>query len=225
MVRHAGRGQFAHRPRLPITPHAQERLHAAVVRDDVDDVEEAMATGISPDTVHEERTALYRAAECGSNQGKSDSAFIRSAKEERFDGTTPAYIAAREGHAHTLELLISAKANVLMSVNAHEDADNSKTERSLAWAAAQNGRTACLQLLIDSKADLHKRDRSGSTPAFKATENCQLPCLLLLVQAGADLTTAPTDHASFAGMAPLRTAHGPCQRVHSVRCAAFRCPS
>eukprot|EP00966_Prymnesium_polylepis_P056409 1305082-Prymnesium_polylepis.1 len=57
---------------------------------------------------------------------------------------TPLYLAAQEGHALCLRLLVDAKANV----DAAADDGTSPM-----FIAAQKGHAPCLQLLIDAKAN------------------------------------------------------------------------
>eukprot|EP00966_Prymnesium_polylepis_P052663 1219420-Prymnesium_polylepis.1 len=57
---------------------------------------------------------------------------------------TPLYLAAQEGHAPCLQLLVDAKANVDAAW---------KNGVSPAWMATFGGHAPCLQLLIDAKAN------------------------------------------------------------------------
>jgi ankyrin repeat protein len=75
--------------------------------------------------------------------------------------------------------------------------------------AAKGGHTACLQVLLDSVADIEAADRYGSTALHYAAGCDREACLQALLKAGANIEAADS-----AGATPLHVAI--CQ--HSVAC-------
>ena len=56
-----------------------------------------------------------------------------------------------------------------------------------AYISAMYGRTECLQLLAENKADLNQPDNDGCTPAYMSARYGQTECLQLLADSKADL--------------------------------------
>ncbi len=79
----------------------------------------------------------------------------------------------------SLRLLLKARADV--------NAATKPGGFTAAYRAAQFGNTACLQVLVEAKADVNKAEDDGATPAWMAAQNGNLDCLKLLKQGGADL--------------------------------------
>lgn len=93
----------------------------------------------------------------------------------------PAIVAAMEGHADCLRLLVDAGARV--------DAEGQTGETAAMWAAIA-GHPDCLSLLIAGGADVNARDWRGMTVAIYAARhsaNKDLQSLNMLIKAGADL--------------------------------------
>lgn len=91
------------------------------------------------------------------------------------EGLTPQALAAREGHAGCLRLLMAA--------NADRDVPEKGTLWTPLFFAAENGHVECLQVLIDAGCKVDTLDEKARNPAFYAAWNGKIECLLVLLQA------------------------------------------
>jgi ankyrin repeat protein len=105
---------------------------------------------------------------------------------DRADGLTAAYAAAEKGHAQCLSIL------------SQHNADLSKADKH-GWApihvACQNGRYACLEVLLDNgvNTSLPVADEHGFTPLIVASQNGHVKCMALLLDRGSDPNLARSD--------------------------------
>jgi uncharacterized protein len=117
-------------------------------------------------------------------------------------GETPLMTCAKTGSADTVRALIAHGA----AVNAKEPVQN---QTALMWAAAEHHPDA-VSLLIDAKADLQARTKSGFSALHFAAREGDQKCARLLLAAGVDVNirTAPTrqggDAQAFGGAASYR---------------------
>ena len=86
--------------------------------------------------------------------------------------------AADNASPDTLRLLLKARADI--------NAATKPGGFTATYRAAQFGNTACLQVLVEAKADVHLAEDDGATPAWIAAQNGNLDCLKLLKAGGAD---------------------------------------
>ena len=96
--------------------------------------------------------------------------------EPDAEGSTPLFVAARNGHADLVETLFKAWADI--------DLANRSGETPV-WIAARNGQRACVEVAIQLHADVHVADKGGTTPAMVAAQRGHHAVLGLLLRAGA----------------------------------------
>ncbi len=95
--------------------------------------------------------------------------------------TTPLWIAAQQGHADVVRILLMRGASV-------DSADNIDRRTPL-LQAAQEGHTEVVRILLDHGADIEARSASNSaTPLFVASARGHADVVRLLLDAGADIT-------------------------------------
>ena len=98
--------------------------------------------------------------------------------------------AAKDGNKEEVKKVL---ASVL--VNPDNGVSNSWSQPAIS-AAAKNGHTDIVQLLIDRGADINKRDIFGKNSMYYATENGKVHTVQVLMNLGADL---PLAHAASKG--------------------------
>ena len=122
---------------------------------------------------------LFEAAAAG--RSERDLQLLLDAKADIRDvdkeGSSPLFVAARNGHINIIETLFKAKADV--NVLNHKG-------QTPAWIAARNGQRPCLDLLIKLHADVNIVDRDGASPAMVAAQRGRHQILELLLQEGAN---------------------------------------
>jgi len=112
--------------------------------------------------------------------------FPEAANQTNTEGATPTYLAAENGHAEILHVLIAAQADV------------NKTKQKGVWGvkqqgltptfvAASNGHAGALQALVEWRADVHIARPDGATPIFQAAQNGHVGALQVLIAEGADV--------------------------------------
>ena len=126
---------------------------------------------------------------------------------------SPIVCAARNGHAHAVECLASAKADlnnsrvllhatkneqtnvleVLVAAKVDVDQINGKGETALCIAAAR-GNINAVKLLLGAKADADKEAEGGYTPVANAIEERHIDILRVLLEARADVTDSRSHH-------------------------------
>ncbi|XP_065065714.1 ankyrin repeat, PH and SEC7 domain containing protein secG-like [Rhopilema esculentum] len=92
---------------------------------------------------------------------------------------TPLFMAAKQGHADCVKLLLEAGAEV-DGINKH------KAAWTPLWVATYAGHEKCVKLLLDKGAKLEVK--YPETPLVVAAREGQLECLKLLIKAGANLS-------------------------------------
>ncbi|CAE7331429.1 ANK2 [Symbiodinium sp. CCMP2592] len=110
------------------------------------------------------------------------------------DGTTPAQLAAMNGHAEALQLLREAGADLAAAD------ENGVTPALL---AAEKGHAGVLRLLQEAGADLAAAKKDGITPAYRAAQFGHVEALRLLLEARADLGRASHDGTTPAQLAAM----------------------
>ena len=108
------------------------------------------------------------------------------------EGSTPLFVAARNGHVGIIETLFKARADINLA---------NKKQQTPAWIAARNGEHACLELIIKLHADVHRADETGTTPAMVAAQRGHDAILGLLLQENADLNAKEEDGCTAALLA------------------------
>lgn len=93
-------------------------------------------------------------------------------------GTTPVSVAARNGDAATLKVLVDAGADVEKS---------NISGSSPLYLAAQEGHAEAIELLIAAGADVDTPRDTGATPCFIACVNGHVDALRALIKAGCDV--------------------------------------
>ena len=128
----------------------------------------------------ETRTALHWAAMNGHDQ-IVDMLLQNGAIPDKMDNIyrfTPLMLAARQGHASVLSLLLKHPCNV------------NKTDihgETPLFDAVRNNQLSCVQLLIDAQADLNHIDHNGRTPILAAVLWKRTNVALILIRANCDL--------------------------------------
>ena len=110
-------------------------------------------------------------------------------------GGSPLALAARQGSAECVAMLIEAGANL--------NGDDGAKWSAAHWAAA-TGAMECLQLLMKAGVDWSARDGLGSSPLAQAVWQGQTPAALFLIDQGAPLDLRDQDGHSAAMVASLR---------------------
>ena len=72
---------------------------------------------------------------------------------------------------------------------------NNPPQKTALIHAAENGNDKCVELLINSGADLDERDTSARTPLMAAAENGHDRVVELLIEAGADVNLVQPDES------------------------------
>ncbi len=128
-------------------------------------------------------------------------------------------VAAQNGHAECLELLLAAGGDVnkcnnygffpifIATQNGHAeclklllDAGGNvninkcdKAGRSPIFIAVEKGYAECLKLLLDAGGDVNKCNNDGQSPIYKAVDQRYAECLKLLLAAGGDINKCDND--------------------------------
>jgi len=102
-------------------------------------------------------------------------------------GQAPLYLAAKGGHLHTVELLLSRGALV------NQSKDNRSTALSV---AAFQGHDSILRLLLERDAEVDHVNDEGNTPLMFAVQQGHLHGVKLLYHRGADISHANSDGAT-----------------------------
>ena len=84
------------------------------------------------------------------------------AREERGEKNTPLLIAAKNGNAEIVKVLLEKKANI----EARNDAGDTPL-----FVAAKEGHEEIVKMLLNAEANLDVTDVSGETPLSIATKN------------------------------------------------------
>ncbi|KAL1512265.1 hypothetical protein AB1Y20_005527 [Prymnesium parvum] len=87
------------------------------------------------------------------------------------DGSTALHIAAKQGHANVIRLLIEAGADALCV---------DSEQRSALHHVAKAGHGLCVKALLDAGADVEGRDGEGKTPLQLAEANRHMGCLRMM---------------------------------------------
>ncbi|OQS04362.1 serine/threonine-protein kinase TNNI3K, partial [Thraustotheca clavata] len=103
------------------------------------------------------------------------------------DGSTPLYIAAKNGHRDTVSILIDAGDNI------NQATDNGATPLCI---AAQNGHHYAVSTLIDAGADVNQAMKDGSTPLHFAAQNGHSETVSALIAAGANINQVDKNGAT-----------------------------
>jgi ankyrin repeat protein len=144
-------------------------------------------------------------------------AFCRAPDSLKHGGSTPAHVAARNGHADCLRTLheLGAAASLVAALAGGW---------TPAHAAAMNGRADCLRALheLGAAAGLVAAGDYGATPAHAAAQNGHADCLRMLHELGAAASFVVADDDGFT---PARLAaqngHADCLRaLHELGAAA-----
>ena len=88
------------------------------------------------------------------------------------DGFTPLHLAASEGHAQLIEILVKFKAQVDARTN------NFRTPLHI---ACLRGNLSVVQSLVQHGADVNAKDIDGNTPCHFCSEYCHRYCLKFLL--------------------------------------------
>lgn len=153
---------------------------------------ETEATGHAHHGMHSEEEALREAIWYASAEGslellrrllREDDADVNDLAVGHF--TTPLWIAAQQGHADVVRMLLMRGASI--------DATDNVDRRTPLLQAAQEGHTEVVRALLEHGADIEARNASnGATPLFVASARGHAEVVKLLLDAGADVTATAT---------------------------------
>lgn len=113
-----------------------------------------------------------------------------------WNGSTPLYIAARNGHDDVVRALLAEAAPPSLSASGVEGS-------TPLFAASEQGHAAVAALLLAAGADTEAAATSGRTPLYVAAKHGHAACTRLLLRAGADINRSAVPRA---GSTPLYTA-------------------
>ena len=149
--------------RTPLVEDGLPALHVAS-RLGYEDVVTLLLNVVWVNTLdHLRRTPLHQAAE-KNNPGVVKSLLavkgVRVNEKSDIAEETPLFIAIKQGHVEIVKLLLDAGAKVKMK---------DRNQRTMLSWAAENGRTAVVELLLErSDIDLNAKDLDGRTPFYWA---------------------------------------------------------
>ncbi len=111
------------------------------------------------------------------------------------EGNTAFIAAAKEGKTKSLKALIKAKKVKLDPKNKEDNIAAIKVKldsknwegNTAAIVAAENGKVACLKLLIKAGANLKLKNREGNTPLIAASKEGKVDSLKVLIKVGVKL--------------------------------------
>jgi len=106
------------------------------------------------------------------------------ADAKNFEGNTPLYHAALNGHAVAVQTLRRHRANV------NEPCTDAETALQ---QAAWSGHSSVVQVLLEASADPNTKSQCGSTALHQAASNGQETVVKLLLDSGADVTSGTED--------------------------------
>jgi len=130
---------------------------------------------------------------------------------EAENGAFPLLLAAQQGHAECVQLLLDALP---------EGADLNKENRTNGsfplLMAAQNGHAECVQLLLDAGAGPAQTHREGAFPLLMAAQEGHAKCVRLLLDAlpeGADLNKEDSKDGTFPLFMAAQQSHAECVQL------------
>ncbi|KPV75877.1 uncharacterized protein RHOBADRAFT_48327 [Rhodotorula graminis WP1] len=128
-------------------------------------------------------------------------------------GYWPQHLAAREGHAGVLGLLVEAiqaeaAASAAAAVEGGIDAPDKYSQATPLCHAASEGHAESVRVLLAAGADVHAVDEFKRTPVHYAAWQGHIECVNLLIDAGATIPPQPAAAAAAADEAAHATASG-----------------
>lgn len=197
-----------------------------------------MGNVVDTHTIVKERpkaTQLFHAAQTG-NIHLLKSLLSENSSGEKLDvdtvnssALTALVLAAKEGHAECVKLLLNAGAKVdgvaegnhaltpiwMATYAGHKECVklliesganlNSKHPETPLYIAAREGRTECLRLLVDAGSDLEVRNNTGQTPLCVACRENQKDSIELLVRHSTDNLSCINQFHGFTSPSPGKT--------------------
>lgn len=135
-------------------------------------------------------STVFHAVETGDTKLLGDAITAANVNATQVDGSTSLILAAKSGELPSLELLCTSGAKL-------EEKDS-----VLGWtalmAAVQGGHIACVQALLDRRADVDTKDATGWTALMVAARRKDQQCVRALLNAGA--TVDSTDARGSSAM-------------------------
>jgi len=113
---------------------------------------------------------------------------------------TPLFMAAKQGHADCVQLLLEAGAVV-------DGISQNKSSWTPLWVATYAGHEQCVKILLENGASLEAK--SPETPLFVAAREGKIRCLQYLIEHGANVNVidksgqTPLHAAAFENRAPV----------------------
>ncbi|SCV69297.1 BQ2448_2317 [Microbotryum intermedium] len=157
--------------------------------------------GISFDTNSSTTNEDLNALSLASQYGHEDIAKILLLKGAQIlpspAGYWPQHLAARQGHAGVLRLLVEATRGF-----AGIDLPDKYSQATPLHHAASHGHAASVQVLLHAGSNVHARDEFQRTPIHYAAWQGYIDCVNLLLAAGATVDASlPVDHPMIANIA------------------------
>ncbi|SGY75482.1 BQ5605_C005g03428 [Microbotryum silenes-dioicae] len=154
--------------------------------------------GISFDTASSTTNEDLNALSLASQHGHEDIARILLSKGAQIlpspAGYWPQHLAARQGHAGVLRLLVEATRGF-----AGIDLPDKYSQATPLHHAASHGHAASVQVLLHAGSNVHSKDEFQRTPIHYAAWHGYIDCVNLLLAAGANMVASlPIDHPLLA---------------------------
>ena len=156
-------------------------LIKAVEKNDTVQVLKLLKLGVSPNQVNQQGKALLSIAVKNENI-RIVQALLRYKANPNVNNGHPLFVASYDGNLPIMQALIKKKADVNM-------ADEEEGFTPLI-AAAEQGHTKAVRMLLDAKANPNKTDKQGWTPLLMTICNGHIDIVKMLLDAKANINAS-----------------------------------